>query len=170
MSTSGGTGMGTASPLRSGLAVAAAVMILDQFSKWWILERLPDLSPGFVLAPYLNLVLVLNRGISFGMFNNGSPYNSILLTALSLGVSLGLVFWLRKAENALMVVALGMILGGAVGNAVDRIRHDGVVDFIDFHVGAWHWPAFNVADSAITVGAVMMVVESMLTRPGARSA
>ncbi|MBF0130664.1 MAG: signal peptidase II [Alphaproteobacteria bacterium] len=145
--------------------VALAVLVLDQATKWWILERVMQPPRVIEVTPFFNLVLVWNRGVSFGILNNASPYNSIVLATLSLIVAAGLGVWAWRARQALVRLALGGIIGGAVGNAIDRLRHDGVVDFLDVHAFALHWPAFNVADAAITVGAALMVWDALFPGP-----
>ncbi len=112
------------------------------------------------VLPFFNLVLVWNRGVSFGMFGDGSA-GPWLLVLLAVGIVAALLWWLRKAEGLLSVASLGLIIGGAVGNVIDRLVHGAVVDFLDFHAAGWHWPAFNVADSAITVGVVLLLAESL---------
>jgi len=160
--------------LRSGLGLAAAIIILDQLSKWWVVERLmrpegvegtPFFTPFKVrLAPFFDLVMTWNRGVSFGIGNNSGPWNALILSGLALVIVVAMVVWLRKAEGRLMPLALGGIIGGALGNVIDRARFGAVADFLDIHVGAYHWPAFNLADSAITVGAVFLVVDSLFAK------
>jgi len=112
------------------------------------------------VLPFFNLVLVWNQGVSFGMFGDGSV-GAWALVLLAAGIVVALVYWLRKADSTLSVVSLGLIIGGAVGNVIDRLVHGAVVDFLDVHAAGWHWPAFNVADSAITVGVVLLLAESL---------
>lgn len=112
------------------------------------------------VLPFFNLVLVWNQGVSFGLFGDGSA-GPWLLVLLAAGIVAALVFWLRKADSLLSVAALGLVIGGAVGNVIDRLIHGAVVDFLDFHLAGWHWPAFNVADSAICIGVVMLLAESL---------
>ncbi len=157
--------------LRLGLPVAVVVALLDQLSKWWVVETLfrpagMTLTPFYTpvritLAPVFDLVMTWNRGVSFGIFNHDNIWNSLVLSVLSLAIAAGLVVWLARAERRLLALALGLVIGGAVGNVIDRVRFGAVADFLDFHVGLWHWPAFNLADSAITVGAVIIVLDSL---------
>ncbi|MBF0561600.1 MAG: signal peptidase II [Alphaproteobacteria bacterium] len=149
-----------------GLSLAALVLIADQISKWWIVEKVMQPSHVFEVTSFFNVVLVLNRGVSFGIFNGNSPYNSVILATLALGIALALVWWLRKVTDLATMTALGLVTGGAVGNAVDRIRHDAVIDFLDFHAGTLHWPAFNVADMAVSVGAAVLIIDALFQRPG----
>jgi len=161
--------------LRQGLPAAAIVLILDQLSKWWVVETLfrPDgvaetpfyTSLRIPLAPFFELVMAWNRGVSFGILNQpGSDWNGWALSAMAAVIVVLLVGWMSKAQNRLVALALGLVVGGALGNVVDRLRFGAVADFLDFHVGAWHWPAFNVADSGITVGAVILVLDSLFAR------
>ena len=145
--------------LRLGLVVAGLVIVLDQLSKWAILTLLDDVA---TVTPFFNLVVVWNRGVSFGMFDSASASGPWLLSGLALAVVVALLVWLRRIDHPLAAVALGLIIGGALGNVVDRIRFGAVVDFLDFHALGYHWPAFNVADSAICVGAVLLLVDGLL--------
>lgn len=147
--------------LRLGLAVAAAVVLADQIIKWWAVGVLGDEPYGIEILSFFNLVLVWNKGISFGIFGGGSlpPW---LLAAIALAVTLALAIWLRKAETRLLALAIGLVIGGALGNVIDRFRFGAVADFLDFHWGAYHWPAFNLADAAISVGAVILLMDALL--------
>jgi signal peptidase II len=150
--------------LRIGLSIAGLTLVLDQISKWWALHALDPLQPVAVI-PFLNLVLVWNRGVSFGLFDDGGSWTPWLLKLVALIIVAGLVWWLRRTDDRYQATALGLIIGGAIGNVIDRLVHGAVVDFIDVHAAGYHWPAFNVADSAICVGAVLLVFESLLA-PG----
>lgn len=160
--------------LRQGLAVAAVIAILDQLSKWWIIEMVmrPDGVTGtpfhspvrITVTPFFDLVMAWNRGVSFGIGNNGGEWNALILSGLALGIVIAMLIWLKNADNPLLRLALGGIIGGALGNVVDRMRFGAVADFLDFHVTGHHWPAFNLADSAITVGAVILVFDSLFTK------
>jgi signal peptidase II len=159
---------------RHGVLLALVVILADQISKWWIVEKImrpegvvgtPFFTPERIeILPVFNLVMAWNRGVSFGMFNNDGQWNALILSVLSVAVSVGLLIWLRKAENRLVALSIGSIIGGALGNVVDRVRWGAVADFVDLHVLGYHWPAFNVADSAICVGATLMVLESLFNR------
>ncbi|MGE5546108.1 MAG: signal peptidase II [Solirubrobacterales bacterium] len=159
--------------VRLGLAVAAIVMVLDQITKTMIVNVMrPDgvwetpfhTATRIEVLPFFDLVMAWNRGVSFGVFNNGGQWNAVLLTVLSLAIVAGLVAWMRKAQSRWVAIALGGIVGGALGNVVDRVRFGAVADFLDIHVAGWHWPAFNLADSAITVGAAVLILDSLFTR------
>lgn len=148
--------------LRLGLAVAVVVLVLDQASKVWILDLM---APPRVIevTGFLNLVLVWNRGISFGMLGDGGAAQAWVLAAFGVIVAGGLVIWLQRAAlPRLPSLGIGLVAGGAVGNAVDRLRFGAVVDFVDVHAAGWHWPAFNVADSAITLGVIALLLDAVL--------
>jgi len=148
-----------------GLAIAGLVVVVDQVSKIIVLSALGPFQ-GVSVTPFLNLVVVLNTGISFGLFASEGELGRYLLVALALIVSIILMRWLASSTNRFVCAALGMIIGGAFGNVIDRLVHKAVVDFLDFHLYGWHWPAFNVADSAITIGVALFVLASLLERYG----
>ena len=147
--------------LRLGLAVAGLVVVLDQLTKWAILAWL---DRAIALTPFFNLVVVWNRGVSFGMFDSDGALAPWLLSGLALAVVALLLGWLRRVDHPLTAAGLGLIIGGAVGNVIDRVRFGAVIDFLDFHALGWHWPAFNVADSAICVGAGLLLFDGLLMR------
>ncbi|VBB69040.1 Lipoprotein signal peptidase [invertebrate metagenome] len=138
------------------LSLAMIILLTDQISKEWVLTQLTASPQILKVTPFFNVVLTGNRGISFGIFNNDTPYTAHIFAALSGIVVVGLLVWLQYVCIVRVRLALGAIIGGAIGNALDRLRHDSVVDFLDFHLGGLHWPAFNVADLAITIGAVVL--------------
>ena len=148
-----------------GLAIAGLVIVVDQVSKIIVLSALGPFQ-GVSVTPFLNLVVVLNTGISFGLFASEGELGRYFLVALALIVSIILMRWLASSTNRFVCAALGMIIGGAFGNVIDRLVHKAVVDFLDFHLYGWHWPAFNVADSAITIGVALFVLASLLERYG----
>mgnify|MGYP002632315600 CR=1 FL=1 len=148
---------------RRGLLIAAIVIVLDQASKWWILLSVMNPPQLMEIMPVFNLVLTWNRGVSFGLFNIDSAASPWILSILAIVIVGVLGRWLHRAEGKLMAAALGLIIGGALGNVVDRIVHGAVVDFLDVHWGTYHWPAFNVADSGITVGAILLIVDSLFS-------
>tara|TARA_E500000331_G_scaffold61471_1_gene56044 strand:+ start:79 stop:579 length:501 start_codon:yes stop_codon:yes gene_type:complete len=151
-------------PVPLGLLVAVLAIGVDQATKWWIL--LDVLNPPRVIGvtPFFNLVLVWNRGISFGMFSNDSMAGVWILSLLALIIVGFLTNWLRKAESRRVAISLGLIIGGALGNVIDRVVHTAVLDFLDFFAGSFRWPAFNAADSFITVGAILLIVDSLFSR------
>jgi signal peptidase II len=144
-----------------GVALAAAIIVADQAVKWWILEHVM-LPPRVIeVTSFFNLVMTWNRGVSFGLFNNDSPYNALILSVVAGVISTALLIWLARAHRPVLAYGLGAIIGGAVGNLIDRIRFGAVADFLDFHVWGYHWPAFNVADSAITIGVAVLIADSL---------
>jgi signal peptidase II len=151
--------------LRTGLAVGVLVLLADQASKWAILSPidLPGRSP-IVLAPVLNLTFVRNSGVTFGLLNGFGEWGHLLLAGLAICVVAALGVWLRRAETRLTAIALGAIAGGAIGNVIDRLRFGWVVDFIDAHLGNWHWYVFNLADAAIVCGVIALVIDSQWPR------
>lgn len=149
---------------RMGLGIALIVFGVDQATKWWVVEQImrpPRLIP---VTPFFNLVMGWNRGVSFGLFNHDGAANAWVFTGLALVIAAVLLAWLRKAEKPIIGLAIGLIVGGALGNALDRLRFGAVADFLDFHVWGYHWPAFNVADSGITVGAALLLADALFHR------
>ena len=139
------------------LALAVLVLVLDQISKTWVLANFRVMDRQAVTS-FFNLVLVFNPGASFSFLADAGGWQKWFFVILAGGISLWLLSLLRLyAQERLLPAALSMILGGAIGNLIDRLRFDGVVDFLDFHFAGYHWPAFNVADSAITVGVALML-------------
>ncbi len=152
--------------LGRGLGVAAAAAILDQISKALVLAFFGE--PGCalhraVVGPFLDLVLTCNPGVSFGLFNRAGV-NSLIFSLAALAIILVLVVWLGRVRATFLAAAIGLIIGGAIGNVVDRLRYGAVIDFLDFHLSSWHWPAFNLADSAICLGVAAMLLDGMLSR------
>ena len=121
-----------------------------------------------MLLPVLNLTMVWNRGVTFGLLNGFGQWSHLLLAGVALAVVVALGVWLRRAESPLVAIALGAIAGGAISNVIDRLRFGAVVDFIHAHVGVWSWYVFNVADAAIVCGVAALVLDSLLPRGAAR--
>jgi len=142
------------------LWLSAAVMLVDQVTKQLIVRQLGwfDVLP---VMPHLNIVHMRNTGAAFSMLSSAPPAFFILLAT---AVSLGILWWLRRnpSGQTLVAVALSLILGGALGNVIDRATRGHVVDFIDFYWGEWHFAAFNIADSAITIGAGLLILDMLL--------
>lgn len=151
-------------PMRLGLMTALIVLILDQASKWYMLIAVMQPPRVIPVLPFFNLVSGWNRGVSFGMFASDSPYSGWILSALAIAIVIFLINWLRKSSRWHESVAIGLIIGGALGNVVDRGVHGAVFDFLDVFVGRYHWPAFNIADSGIAVGAVILVLDSVFAK------
>ena len=144
-------------------AVAAAVVVLDQLSKYWILDvvHLPD-RPAIRVLPFFQLTMVWNPGVSFGLLQAGSPMGRWLLVVFALAIVIALAAWARRLTRPLLALAVGLMLGGALGNSlIDRVRFGAVADFLDFHSLYFPW-VFNIADSAITIGVVLLLLDSVL--------
>ena len=171
-------------PLKT-IFLAIFIVVVDQLSKWavmehilrpmypldnqargfldWIFnapERLPYL--GTDVLPFFNWVVVWNQGVSFGMLSNDADYGPYLLIALSLAISLGFLIWMFRTRNLVHHIGIALVIGGAIGNVIDRFRFGAVFDFLDFHVFGFHWPAFNIADSAIVVGVFILMIYAFL--------
>lgn len=161
-----------------GFSLILDCIVLDQISKWLALEyifhpkintesldfidwitspfRLPPISTE--VLPFFNLTMVWNEGISFGLFQSGNPIPLIIM-ASAIVVIFGI--WLARSKKWIETIALSMVIGGAFGNIIDRLHFRAVADFLDFHIKEWHYPAFNLADSFITLGIVILVVNSL---------
>lgn len=144
--------------------LAAIVIVLDQLSKWVVLNHV-QYGETIYMAPFWNWVLTFNPGAAFSFLADQPGWQRWFFSALALGVSGWIALELRRhPEQKLMALALTLVMGGALGNVIDRIRFGAVVDFIQWHVAGYYWPAFNVADSAITLGAVLMVWASLFAK------
>jgi signal peptidase II len=161
-------------PLRLGVAVAAAVVAADQGIKLWLLYGF-GLRQGdrVALTPFLDIVLTWNIGISYGLFRQVGPLGQWALFALKLIAVVLLVVWLVRTGSRLSAVALGLIIGGAAGNAIDRLIHGAVMDFVLFHITAstwtFQWYVFNIADTAIVAGVAGLLYESLLAPDAAKA-
>ena len=144
-----------------GLTIAAVVFIADQLSKAYIFSLLAQ-HPRHMLSvfSFLDLVQVWNTGISFGMFN-GYLYGPIILTIIALGITIVLGVLMFRSDQWLSILALSLVIGGALGNITDRLRFGAVADFIYFHIGEYYWPAFNIADAAVCIGVAILLYESV---------
>jgi signal peptidase II len=136
-----------------GLTAGAAVLAADQAHKWYMLEimRLTEGRP-IPVTSFLDLALVWNRGISYGLFKQQSPAGPWLLAIFACITAAAIAVWLAHLPSRLPAMSAGLIMGGAVGNAIDRMRFGAVVDYFSFHIGSWHWYVFNIADVAICLG------------------
>lgn len=158
--------------MRLTLLLAVAVLVLDQISKWVMVELVLDEQRMIPVLPFFNFSLVYNRGVSFGLFGSNTVWGPYVLSAVALAVCVGLVLWARHAETRMLAIAIGAVIGGAIGNVIDRLRFGAVVDFLDFYIPGTqlpHWPAFNVADSAIVIGVGLILVDGLFadrTKPG----
>lgn len=148
---------------RLGWLVAAAVIIADQLHKWWMLSIYDIATKGkVVVTSFFNLVYYSNKGISFSMLQlDGS--GQFVLAAFAALVALALLVWLARAgDSRLMAISVGLIVGGAIGNAIDRLHLGGVADFFEFHLYGFYWPAFNIADAAIVAGVIGLLYDSFI--------
>lgn len=168
-----------------GFSLALDVLVLDQLSKWLILEYVmrkeiqPNAQPvglwdwlmdapsrfphaSIELLPFFNLTMVWNEGISFGLFHGMGIW---ILVGLSLIITVVFSLWMLKSESWFQTVALALVIGGAIGNVMDRLRFGAVADFFDFYIGNWHYPAFNVADCGIVVGIALLVIDGIFFEP-----
>jgi len=157
---------------RHGLPAAALLLAADQASKWWILEgiRLPEVRhvPLLVAGPFgLDLTMVWNRGVTFGLLSGDGPLNHLILALIAAAIAGFLLRWMARAETPWVAVALGAVIGGAIGNVIDRLRFGAVVDFVDFHAWDWHWYVFNIADAGIVCGVAVLLADALFRRPAA---
>ena len=149
-----------------GLTIAAIVAALDLYSKKIVFGFLDGLNfehPEFLVTGFFNLVKVWNKGVSFGMFNNLTDGKYIIL-AVNLSILGFLLAWLYRNKIVYLTWALALIIGGALGNIIDRIMNHAVADFLDFYIGKYHWPAFNLADSAVFLGVVLLLLENYFAK------
>lgn len=176
-----------------GMVMICVIVFLDQYTKWLVLETVlrtegntPSFGTWFMthqplgmfidqreaynnvkVNGFINLVMVWNEGISFGLFDKSDDNMStgnglaIVFIGISLIISLLMVVWMALTRGRLLVWALALIVGGAIGNVIDRVRFGAVADFVDLHVAGLHWPAFNLADSSIAIGALLLVIDTM---------
>ena len=145
------------------MALAVATLIADQLSKHLLLAYLVKAGTIVDVIPdFFRLVIVWNRGVSFGMLGGDRSLPPWLLSGVAIAVCIGLFIWLRRTDRPFTGWGIGLVMGGAIGNVIDRARWGAVFDFADFHVAQWHWPAFNVADSAIVVGVGLMLLDSLI--------
>ena len=166
-------------PLILGLISLVDTIFFDQLSKWWIITKIyigddhsPDLltwlssaAPKFDMpvdpvTSFFNLVMVWNSGVSFGLFNNPNTSATILST-VSLLIAGGFFMWMVTAKRIFPAIACGMIVGGAIANVWDRLRFGAVADFFDVHIMGYHWPAFNIADAAIVLGVILLMIDTL---------
>lgn len=147
-----------------GLCLAALVLVADQISKYYILNEVLEDRAMIIYTSWFNLVKAWNTGVSFSMFNDMGTWGAFLLSVLAISIIGFLVLWLKKESSRLVQAALGFIIGGAIGNLIDRVRLGAVFDFLDFHIADAHWPAFNVADSFICIGAIIIIVYSLFNK------
>ena len=160
--------------LRAGVIAGVATLVIDQASKLWLLFVFNIADRGVVkVTPFFDLVLAWNIGISFGWFQNDGVLAQIVLTAIKAVAVIVLAVWMARSRNWLATVALGLIIGGAVGNAIDRVAYGAVVDFALFHIEigekTFNWYVFNLADVAIVAGVAALLYDSFLGVPAAKA-
>ena len=151
-----------------GIAIALAVAFFDLLTKRLIFAILENQAlelniknPEIVIFSFFNLVLVWNRGVSFGMFNQLES-GPLILSLLQFAIMVIVFVWLYRNENIYFTWALGLIAGGALGNLADRIKNGAVADFLDFHIASYHWPAFNLADSSVFIGVAILLLDDLV--------
>jgi signal peptidase II len=144
------------------VALAAVIVLIDQATKI-VVERAFDYGDIKPVTSFFNLVLTYNKGAAFSFLASASGWQAHFLTVVGIAASFFILYLLgRHGHQKLFSLALAMILGGAIGNVIDRVAYGHVIDFLDFHAGGWHWPAFNMADSAIVGGALLLVLDELL--------
>jgi signal peptidase II len=150
-------------PAKNGIYIALLVGLLDQASKWWLVNSLMQPAHTVAVAPFLNLVLVRNKGITFGFLNTLDhrigPY---LLAGVALVILFFLGRWLWLTRSLPVALGLGAVMGGAFGNVCDRVRDGSVIDFLDFYYNNYHWYAFNIADAGIVAGVTLLLLDSLV--------
>ena len=146
---------------RFGLPIALLVLLLDQATKWLML--LVVMAPPRVIevTGFFNLVLAWNTGVSFSAFAGSGPAGRWILVGVAIVICGFVLAWMGRTQRRLLIAGFAVIVGGALGNVIDRVIHGAVVDFLDFHLASWHWPAFNLADTAITLGVVAIIADSL---------
>jgi len=158
--------------MKSGIPLAAAILVADQVTKYIMVEKVmrpegvtdtPFFSPTVIeVLPFFNLRMTWNTGISFSLFNSGEAVTVALLIAVQVMVTGALIWFMSRTPGALIQLASGLIVGGALGNIIDRVRFGAVADFLDFHWADWHFPTFNLADTAISVGVGLWLLDAVL--------
>lgn len=170
------------------------LIFIDQLSKWWVIERYfglrffntpatQDFIPWLITHPqerlafysseitsFFNLVMVWNKGVSFGMFSTNHDFMPFVLMGFALLLCGVFCVWLWRATSTLVIASLSLIIAGAISNVWDRIRFGAVADFLDLHIGGWHWPAFNIADSCIVIGVAGLAFYTLILEPKIKQA
>lgn len=150
---------------KKGIIIAIITILADQLNKWHLIEIVQVSRNPIEVTPFFNLVMVWNPGISFGMFQY-LEHAQIIFSIISLLIVGLILFWLKSTKEPIQAVSLGLIIGGAIGNVIDRIRFGAVADFFDFHIAGYHWPAFNIADIAVFLGAVTLCIVTIFCHEG----
>lgn len=147
------------------LSVTAVVIIIDQLTKW-VMSSWLSLYETVNIMPFFNLTMAHNTGAAFSFLAQAGGWQRWFFVGLATVISLVLIVWLRKVtDKTVEALSISLILGGAIGNVIDRINLGYVIDFLDVYYGSYHWPAFNIADSAIVVGACLLIIDSFRTKP-----
>ena len=167
-------GYGLKSPLLPGVIAAIATVVVDQASKLWLIYVFDIGHRGTVkVTPFFDLVLAWNIGISFGWFQNDNAIAQAILMAVKAAAVIALAIWMARSKTVMATVALGLIIGGAIGNAIDRIVYGAVVDFALFHLqigeNTFNWYVFNLADVAIVAGVIALLYDSLVGMPAAKA-
>ncbi|MCG2839986.1 signal peptidase II [Sandaracinobacter sp. RS1-74] len=156
--------------IRFAYALAAIVFLLDQLVKYWIIHVVKlEQAVTIPLLPFLSLTWVENRGVSMGMLTADTEVGRWMLVGLTAVIAIVVAFWIRRERAWPEALALGLVLGGAIGNIVDRVRFGYVVDFVHLHAGPWSFYVFNIADAAITIGVVILLVRALIGRSDGQS-
>ena len=150
------------SNILKSLAISGAVLASDQWTKWWIVFHVMQPPQVIEVTSFFNLVMGWNYGVSFGMLSSVQELSTWLLPCIVLAIIAGLLIWLLQVNQLRQAIGLGFIIGGAIGNLIDRFRFGAVADFLDFHFLGFHFPAFNIADSAITIGAAVLILDALI--------
>jgi signal peptidase II len=146
---------------RFGLPIALLVLLLDQATKWLMLLVVMAPPRTIEVTGFFNLVLAWNTGVSFSAFAGGGATGRWILVGIAIVISGFVLAWMGRTQRRLLIAGFALIVGGALGNVIDRVVHGAVVDFLDFNLAGWHWPAFNLADTAITLGVVAIIADSL---------
>ncbi|MGN6652656.1 signal peptidase II [Trinickia sp.] len=158
----------SSSSLAPWLGISLIVILFDQLTKIAVKKVFAYATP-YVVTPFFNIFFVLNRGAAFSFLSTASGWQRWAFTVLGVAAACVIVYLLKRHGNQkLFCTALALIMGGALGNVIDRLVHGRVIDFLDFHVSGWHWPAFNLADSGIVIGAMLLVLDELRRVRGAR--
>lgn len=163
-----------ASPARFGLGVALLTLLADQLGKQAMFViygiNTNNTDQSYLLAgditPFFNLVMVWNKGLVWGLMRQDGGAGQLALAGFGFAILIILLLWLVRAKTRALSLGLGLVMGGALGNIFDRLRHGAVADFFDFYAGNWHWPAFNIADIAINIGVAILIWDTLSSKPG----
>ena len=158
------------SAVKLGLVLIIISLILDQASKFYMVNVVMNPPKVIPVTSFFSLVMAYNTGVSFSMFNDYGLTGTYVLIGVSIAISIMFLVWLFKAQNKILASGLGLIVGGAIGNLIDRIYYGAVVDFLHFYYKEFSWPAFNLADTFITIGVMLIFIETFITQKGDKSA